>query len=94
MDINNRLLDIYDRLHGDEGAFFIPEDREISLTTLRFIVAKSKLKRTHGTQRKFLSESYTIEDHLDPKYKDTRLHITLWNVTPPNPPIKPGMSCP
>jgi hypothetical protein len=52
--MNGRMLDVYDRVHGDEGAFFIPEDREISLTTLRFIVAKSKLKRTHGTQRKFL----------------------------------------
>jgi len=34
------MLDVYFRLHGDESSFFMPDDMELSVRTLRWIVMK------------------------------------------------------
>jgi hypothetical protein len=60
------MMDTYQRLHKDEGQFFIPNDLEISVRTLRYILARSrKFKGLHGTRRKVLLTAYRVDDHLD-----------------------------
>lgn len=55
LHMHGRMLDVYHRLHSDEGTFFVPNDLELSVRTLKHILAKSK-KWTgfHGTRRKVL----------------------------------------
>jgi len=83
LHMNGRMLDVYHRLHGDEGQFFIPNDMEISIRTLRHILAKAKKwSGFHGTKRKILLTAYLISDHLDRHYHDCTLHLSIYNVTP------------
>ena len=60
LHMHGRMLDVYHRLHSDEGTFFVPNDLELSVRTLKYILAKSK-KWTgfHGTRRKVLVRSTT-----------------------------------
>lgn len=47
-----RLLDVHYRLHGDEYSFFIPNDMEISVRTLRWILTKAQRWTDRGKRRK------------------------------------------
>ena len=38
--LNGRIRDLYQRVHGTERAFFIPEDLELSLGELEWIIVK------------------------------------------------------
>lgn len=55
LHMNGRMMDVYHRLHSDEGHFYVPNDLELSVRTLRYILGRSK-KWTgfHGTKRKVL----------------------------------------
>jgi hypothetical protein len=83
LHMNRRMMDIYRRLHAEENQLFLPHDLEISPRVLRYILTKSKaFKGMFGTNRKVLATSYTLLDHLDPKYCEVMLHISIYNVTP------------
>jgi hypothetical protein len=81
--MNGRMLDVYHRLHSDEGRFFVPNDLELSVRTLKYILGKSKKwSGFHGTRRKVLMTAYIIDDHLDASFHDRTLHLSIYNVTP------------
>jgi hypothetical protein len=48
----HRLLDVHYRLHGEEHSFFIPNDMEISVRTLRWILTKAQRWTDRGKRRK------------------------------------------
>ncbi|KAK7123975.1 hypothetical protein R3I93_022166 [Phoxinus phoxinus] len=49
---DGRLLDIYQRLHSTEGAFFIPHDMEVSNQELNYIVKKAEQWRGFNGERR------------------------------------------
>uniref|UniRef100_W5N6K7 Orofacial cleft 1 candidate gene 1 protein n=1 Tax=Lepisosteus oculatus TaxID=7918 RepID=W5N6K7_LEPOC len=56
---NGRILDVFLRLHGKEGAFFIPHDLEVSNQELNYIVKKAEQWRgIHGERRKVAVYDY------------------------------------
>ncbi len=77
---NGRMLDLHHRLHGDEGCFFIPQDFEISLRTLRWIITKTRRAGTGmlGAKNKISVTSYTVKDHLDPSFEATTIHLAIF----------------
>uniref|UniRef100_A0A673JFD3 Uncharacterized protein n=1 Tax=Sinocyclocheilus rhinocerous TaxID=307959 RepID=A0A673JFD3_9TELE len=48
---DGRLLDIYQRLHSTEGAFFVPHDMEVSNQELNYIVKKAEQWRGFNGER-------------------------------------------
>lgn len=86
LHMNGRMLDIYHRLHNDESHFFVPNDMEISVRTLRWIINKSRdWQGFHGTRRKISVTKYVVQDHLDPDHQEETLHLSLYNVTKAQP---------
>lgn len=77
---NGRILDLYSRIHGDDGNFFIPQDFELSLRTLRWIITKERRSATGAlhTKSKISVTSYTVRDHLDPTFKATTMHLAIF----------------
>lgn len=56
---NGRMLDIFHRLHGEEGIFFVPYDLEISIQELAYIVKKAEQWRgSDGERRKVTVYDY------------------------------------
>ncbi|XP_052451787.1 uncharacterized protein ofcc1 [Carassius gibelio] len=49
---DGRLLDIYQRLHSTEGAFFVPHDMEVSNQELNYIVKKAEQWRGFNGERR------------------------------------------
>lgn len=54
LHMNGRMLDVHNRLHGDDTHFFLPHDFEISVRTLRWILTKARRAGTsvHGAKNK------------------------------------------
>jgi len=77
---NGRMLDLHRRLHGDEGSFFIPQDFEISVRTLRWIITKARRAGTGmlGAKNKIAVTSYTVRDHADPSFEATTIHLAIF----------------
>ncbi|XP_074058207.1 uncharacterized protein LOC141499328 [Macrotis lagotis] len=58
------ILDTYQRIHGDEGMFFIPYDLEMSNQELSYIVKKAKQWRgINGERRKVAVYDYIWRNH-------------------------------
>ncbi|XP_077967584.1 uncharacterized protein LOC144421905 [Styela clava] len=56
---NGRMLDIFHRLHGEEGIFFVPFDLEVSIQELGYIVKKAEQWRgADGERRKVTVYDY------------------------------------
>ncbi|KAK1806425.1 hypothetical protein P4O66_004942, partial [Electrophorus voltai] len=56
---DGRVLDVYHRLHSPEGAFFIPDDLEVSNQELSYIVKKAEQWRGfNGERRKVAVHDY------------------------------------
>jgi len=83
LHMDGRMLDVYHRLSADEGAIFVPNDLELSVRTLRYILAKSrKWGGFHGTRRQVLLTAYLLDDHMDRSFHERTLHLSIYNVTP------------
>lgn len=79
--MNGRMLDVYRRVHGEEEAFFVPHDAEVSLQELQAVCAQaSRWKGPRGTQRKVFVHEYALTDPLDPLYRETNTHVAVYNV--------------
>lgn len=79
--MNGRMLDVYRRVHGQEGDFFVPHDRELGLTELRAICdAASRWKGPRGTQRKVFVHEYTLADPLDPAFEEKNVHVAVYSM--------------
>jgi hypothetical protein len=77
--MNGRMLDVYYRLHGDESVFFVPDDMEISVRTLRWVIEQAKAWRGfHGATRKISVTSYVMKDHMDPTFVESTVHLALY----------------
>ncbi len=77
--MNGRMLDVYHRLHGADADFFVPEDLEISLRNLRWILTQAKRwTGFHGSTRKIAVTSYVTKDHLDPSFEARTIHIAIY----------------
>lgn len=77
--MNGRMLDVYHRLHGQNSSFFIPDDMEISLRNLRWILTQAKRWTGYqGSVRKIAVTSYIVKDHEDPDYEECSIHIAVF----------------
>lgn len=78
---NGRMLDVYRRVHGLEGDFFVPHDLELSLAELRALVAGTKRWRgPRGAQRKVFVHEYVLTDPLDASFQEKSAHVAIYNV--------------
>eukprot|EP01137_Pigoraptor_chileana_P024220 Opistho-2@91791 len=61
--LNGRMLDVYHRLHGEPGDFFVPNDMEISNQELRYICTKAEQWRgEQGERRKVIVNDHIYEE--------------------------------
>ncbi|RLN14933.1 hypothetical protein BBJ28_00000897 [Nothophytophthora sp. Chile5] len=79
--MNGRMLDVYRRVHGQEDAFFVPHDAEISLHELQAVCTQAtRWQGPRGTQRKVFVHEYALSDPLDPLFRETNTHVAVHNV--------------
>ncbi|XP_075351560.1 uncharacterized protein LOC142406497 [Mycteria americana] len=73
------LLDVFQRIHGEEGTFFVPLDLEISGQELSYIMKRAKQWRGFNGERRMVAVSdYIWKDHAskpgvsscDPQHQD------------------------
>ncbi|XP_015709991.2 orofacial cleft 1 candidate gene 1 protein isoform X1 [Coturnix japonica] len=58
------LLDVFQRIHGEEGAFFVPLDFEISIQELSYIMKRAEQWRgINGERRMVAVYDYIWKDH-------------------------------
>lgn len=63
LHMNGRMMDVYYRLHGKEGNFFLPHDAEISLSRFKDLAEKARHWRGQdGALRKIVVKHY--EAHM------------------------------
>lgn len=55
------LLDVFRRIHGEEGTFFVPLDLEISSQELSYIVKRAEQWRGSNGERRMVSGSLQKE---------------------------------
>ncbi len=73
------MLDVYHRLHGADSDFFVPEDFEVSVRNLRWILSQAKRwTGFHGGVRKVAVTSYVTKDHLDPNFEARTIHVAIY----------------
>lgn len=78
---NGRMLDVYRRVHGLEGDFFVPHDLELSLAELRALVSGTKRWRgPRGAQHKVFVHEYVLTDPLDASFQEKSAHVAIYNV--------------
>jgi hypothetical protein len=59
---DGRILDLYRRLSGEYNLFFIPNDREVSLNYLRWVLSREKKKNSIiHSERKTIYDKYGID---------------------------------
>jgi len=79
--MNGRVIDTYRRLHGDDEAFFVPHDYEISLEELDQILVKAKRYRGPlDQQRRVAVADYELRDPLAPELVETSTHVTIYEL--------------
>mmetsp|Transcript_49201 Transcript_49201/g.73153 ORF Transcript_49201/g.73153 Transcript_49201/m.73153 type:complete len:919 (-) Transcript_49201:155-2911(-) len=79
--LNGRIRDLYWRVHGTERTFFIPEDLEVSLEELEWIIVKAdKWRNPTGATRKAYVCDYELTDPLDPLFKVVTSHLAIYTV--------------
>jgi hypothetical protein len=79
--LNGRIRDLYWRVHGTERTFFLPEDLEIAIEELEWIIVKAdKWRNPTGATRKAYVCDYELTDPLDPKFKVVTSHLAIYTV--------------
>lgn len=58
------LLDVYRRVHGEEGTFFVPLDLEISSQELSYIVKRAEQWRGVNGERRLVSGEQSPKQSL------------------------------
>lgn len=58
------LLDVYRRVHGEEGTFFVPMDLEISSQELSYIVKRAEQWRGINGERRMVSGEQSPKQSL------------------------------
>ena len=77
--MNGRMLDVFRRLHAPNAAFFAPDDLEVSVRNLRWILAQAKgWTGFHGAVRKIAVTSYVTLDHLDDRFESRTIHVAIY----------------
>jgi hypothetical protein len=85
LHFNGRMLDLYHRLTGTGMNFYLPEDFEISLRVLSYIVDRAKeYKGIHGHTRQMSVTAYKTLDHLDTSFCEQQYHISIYTVEKQN----------
>uniref|UniRef100_A0A0G4HE00 Uncharacterized protein n=1 Tax=Chromera velia CCMP2878 TaxID=1169474 RepID=A0A0G4HE00_9ALVE len=82
LHLNGRIRDVYNRLVGEVGNFFVPFDSEVSERQLRFVCMKAKeWQGITGEVRKIEVTDYVVrdEDKLGPEERST--HIAIFTVS-------------
>jgi len=80
LHLDGRMLDLYRRIHGPEGAFRTPHDLELSARELRWIVDKSRRWRSaRGTMRRVAVCSYVLTDPLVPAFQEATSHLIIYH---------------
>eukprot|EP00634_Sargassococcus_sp_CCMP2135_P004279 CAMPEP_0198654318 /NCGR_PEP_ID=MMETSP1467-20131203/7634_1 /TAXON_ID=1462469 /ORGANISM="unid. sp., Strain CCMP2135" /LENGTH=1207 /DNA_ID=CAMNT_0044390303 /DNA_START=292 /DNA_END=3918 /DNA_ORIENTATION=- len=76
---NGRIYDMYCRIFGEEGDFFLPDDFEISLRELNFALVKARSWCGPENERReiVVSEMQVTEDH-NVVFKEARTHVTIY----------------
>jgi len=79
--MDGRMLDLHKRIHGGVDKFFVPDDNEISLEELEFILHRAKnWKGVGGSRRRIQVNNFKI---TDPQFKDFQkecVHIAIFTT--------------
>eukprot|EP00050_Salpingoeca_kvevrii_P003599 m.228450 g.228450 ORF g.228450 m.228450 type:complete len:1127 (+) comp10856_c0_seq18:6377-9757(+) len=82
--MQGKMLDVYQRLTGEEENFFMPYDQELSIKELSYVVHKAEQWRgAHGERRKTAVYDYCWEEEVYPDNspasidKETTTHISI-----------------
>ncbi|XP_033926098.1 uncharacterized protein [Melopsittacus undulatus] len=86
------LLDVFQRLHGEEGTFLVPLDLEISGQELSYIMKRAEQWRGSNGERRMVHASKPGVSSCDPQHQDeipdsaitsrdsTTVHISVYTV--------------
>lgn len=75
-------MDVYRRIHGEPCTFFIPDDFQISLRNLRWIVSEAQRWRgADGSRRQIRVTSIAASDHMDSTLGAHALHLAVYTQT-------------
>ncbi|XP_062841274.1 uncharacterized protein ofcc1 [Trichomycterus rosablanca] len=82
---DGRMLDVYQRLHSSEGAYFIPDDLEVSNQELSYIVKKAEQWRGfNGERRKVAVYDYIWTEETsggcEPPVGETSTHVSIYTL--------------
>ena len=76
-----RMLDIHKRINASVDHFFVPEDNEISLEELNYILNRAKNWRAPaGTLRKVHVNEFTVRDDKFPSFFQKVAHIAIFQT--------------
>ncbi len=76
-----RILDLHARLFRTEEQLVIPNDLEISLRTLRWVIDMAgKYTKSDGTVRKVFTKRYKVRDHMSILYREDTMHVMIFDV--------------
>ena len=79
--MNGRLMDNFKRINEPEENFFIPDDNEISMESLRNILSKAKRWRgPGGTLRKVHVSKFTVTDKDDSAFSQVMTHVAIFTT--------------
>jgi hypothetical protein len=77
--MNGRILDVYRRLRAPHDSLFAPDDLELSVRNLRYVLAQAKRwTGLHGATRKIAVTTYITTDHLDAKFESRVIHVAIY----------------
>lgn len=80
--MNGRMLDVHYRLNNGSRYFYTPNDMEVSLATLQWVVEAAKIwSDRKGTKMKIATTKYIVRDPIVPEFNDVTIHIGIYRQT-------------
>lgn len=79
--MNQKIRDLYWRVHAAHDAFFMPEDLEVSMAELEWIMTRArKWIGPSNSSRKAYVCNYVLSDPLDPNFQEITSHLALYTM--------------
>jgi len=79
--MDGRMLDLHKRIHGGVDQFFVPDDSEISLEELEYILNRAKnWKGAGGSRKKVQVNTFEVTDEVYRDYKRECVHIAIFTT--------------
>jgi len=79
--MDGRMLDLHKRIHGSVDQFFIPDDNEISLEELEYMLHQAKnWKGQGGSRRRVHVNKFKITDTKFENFEQECVHIAIFTT--------------